>query len=91
VVPRRFTDSAETWYYSIPDAERIRLEENWTTLKKAISEYWMNDHWLEKQKLRVNKARYREAGHQHESPSDYIICKMESHFYTERINPSLEM
>ena len=41
IVPRRFTDSAETWYYSIPDAERIRLEENWTTLKKAISEYWI--------------------------------------------------
>jgi hypothetical protein len=27
VVPRRFTDSAETWYYSIPDAEHIGLEE----------------------------------------------------------------
>ena len=77
VVPRRFTDSAETWYYSIPDAERIRLEENWSTLKKAISEYWMNHHWLEKQKLRANRARYRESGHQRESPSDYIIRKME--------------
>ena len=77
VVPRRFTGSAETWYYSIPDAERNRLEAGWTTLKKAISEYWMNHHWLEKQKLRANKARYRESGHQCESPSDYIICKME--------------
>src|SRR6202050_1274683 len=69
VVPRRFTGSAETWYYSIPDAERNRLEAGWTTLKKAISEYWMNHHhWLEKQKLRANKARYRESGHQRESP-----------------------
>ena len=54
VVPKRFTDSSKTWYYSIPDAEHIRLEENWTTLKKAISEYWVNHHWLEKQKLRAN-------------------------------------
>ena len=77
VVPRRFTDSVETWYYSILDAECIRLEENWTTLKKAISEYWMNHHWLEKQKLRANRARYRESGHQRKSPSNYIICKME--------------
>ena len=37
----------------------------------------MNHHWLEKQKLRANKARYRESGHQRESPSDYIIRKME--------------
>src|ERR1700683_4270317 len=77
VVPRRFTGSAETWYYSIPDAERNRLEAGWTNLKKAISEYWMNHHWLEKQKLRANKARYRESGYQRKSPSDYIIHKME--------------
>ena len=77
VVPRRFTNSAETWYYSILDAECIRLEENWTILKKVILEYWMNYHWLEKQKLRANRARYRESGHQCESPSDYIMHKME--------------
>ena len=64
IVPRRFTQFAETWYYSIPDAERERIEENWTTLKKAISEYWMNHYWLEKQKLRTNRARFREVGHQ---------------------------
>ena len=37
----------------------------------------MNHRWLEKQKLRVNKARFRETGHQCESPSKYIIRKME--------------
>jgi hypothetical protein len=36
VVPRRFTDSTKTWYYLILDAECIRLEENWTILKKVI-------------------------------------------------------
>ena len=77
IILRRFTNFAETWYYSIPDAEHIRTEENWTTLKKAISEYWMNHHWLEKQKLRANRARFREAGHQREIPSKYFIHKME--------------
>ena len=77
IVPRIFTHCAETWYYSIPDAEHKRIEENWTTLKKAISEYCMNHHWLEKQKLRANRARFREASHQRESPSEYVICKME--------------
>jgi hypothetical protein len=77
IVLRRLTNFAKTWYYSIPDAERVRIEENWTTLTKAISEYWTNHHWLEKRKLRANKARFREAGHQPESPSEYVICKME--------------
>ena len=35
IVPWRFTKFAETWYYSIPDAECVRIEENWITLKKA--------------------------------------------------------
>jgi hypothetical protein len=37
----------------------------------------MNHHWLEKQKLKANKARFRETGPQRESPSEYIIRKME--------------
>src|ERR1700723_193653 len=36
----------------------------------------MNHHWLEDQKMRANKARYREAGHDQESLSDYIIRKL---------------
>ena len=37
----------------------------------------MNHHWVEKQKLRAKRARFREAGHQQESPSEYVIRKME--------------
>jgi hypothetical protein len=56
---------------------RYRIEENWTTLTRAILEYWMNHHWLEKQKLRANRAGFREVGQQRESSSEYVICKME--------------
>ena len=41
---QKFTNFAKTWHYLISDAEGIGIEENWTTLKKAISEYWMNHH-----------------------------------------------
>ena len=37
--------------------------------------YWKNRHWVEKQKLREDKVR--EAGRQRETPSEYIIRKME--------------
>jgi hypothetical protein len=63
IVPQRFTSSAETWYYFIPDYEHVKAEINWSSLRKIISGYWMNHHWLEKQKIRANKARFREADH----------------------------
>ena len=97
IVPRRFTNFAETWYHSIPDAECVRIEQNWTTLKKAISEYWMNHHWLEKQKLRANRARCREARHQWESPSECVFCKIKllrlvySYTDTETIQAIMEI
>ena len=78
IVPQRSINFSKTWYYySILVAEGIRIEEIWTTsgIERSILEYWMNHHWLEKQKLRVNIARFIEAG-QRESPGEYIICKM---------------
>ena len=96
IVPQWFTQLAETWYHSIPDAERSRIEEHWVTLKMEMSEYWMNHHWLEKQKIRANKARFREAGHLRESPSEYVIWKMGllslvySYFDTETIQAIME-
>ena len=56
----------------------LSLKRTGLHLKKAILKFWMNNHhWLKKQKLRVNRARFRETGHQQESPSKYVIHKME--------------
>ena len=77
IVPRRFTNSAETWYYSIPPRSRKPMEQDWGTLKTAIADYWMNHSWLEDQKFRAHNVRYREAGHSCETPSKYVIRKMD--------------
>ena len=53
------------------------MEQDWGTLKAAIADYWMNHSWLEDQKFRANNARYREAGHTRETPSEYVIRKMD--------------
>ena len=76
IVPRRFTNSAETWYYSIPPWSCKPMEQDWGTLKAAIADYWMNHSWLEDEKFRANHARYQEAGHTHETPSEYVIRKI---------------
>ena len=39
--------------------------------------YWMNHSWLEEQKFQANNARYGEAGHTCETPSEYVIRKMD--------------
>ena len=77
IVPRRLTNSAETWYYSIPPRDCLPMELDWGTLKTAIANYWMNHSWLEDQKFRANNTRYRETGHTHETPSEYVIQKMD--------------
>ena len=58
IVPRRFTESAEVWYYSISSKDCQPLERNWGTLKSAIANYWINHSWLEEQKFRANNTRY---------------------------------
>ena len=50
IVPRRFTDSAEVWYYSISPKDRQPMEQDWGTLKSDITDYWINHSWFEEQK-----------------------------------------
>lgn len=77
VVSRRFTGSAETWYYSIPQADRIYFKQNWDTLKSAVTDYWMNAQWLDKQKLCATMSEYREPGYCNEKPSKYVVRKLD--------------
>ena len=67
IVPRRFTDSTEVWYYSISSKDHQPLEQDWGTLKSAIADYWMNHSWLEEQKFQADNTRYQEAGHTRET------------------------
>ncbi|THU75796.1 hypothetical protein K435DRAFT_589201, partial [Dendrothele bispora CBS 962.96] len=75
IVPRRLQGKAEIWYFSIPLAKRRRLEESWDELRKEIMGYYMNQTWVDRTKKRARDARYREAGHTKETPSDYFIRK----------------
>ena len=77
LVPTRLTGSAEVWYYSQSVETRNRIEEDWGTLRTAIGEYYMNRTFLDKQKARANKASYRDSGNSRETPSEFIIRKLE--------------
>ncbi|KAF7972995.1 hypothetical protein HWV62_16488 [Athelia sp. TMB] len=77
IVPRRFTAAAETWYYSIPPDHREYMEESWSTLRAAIGNYWMNHQWLERQKIRANTTRFRDSGNSRETPSEYVVRKLD--------------
>ncbi|KAJ2923543.1 hypothetical protein H1R20_g13551, partial [Candolleomyces eurysporus] len=77
LVPTRLEGIAEKWYYSLSADTRNRLEDNWDSLRQGICEYFMNQTWMENQKIKANLARYRETGHGRESPSEYFIRKLE--------------
>jgi hypothetical protein len=53
------------------------MEQDWGMLKTTIADYWMNHSWLEDQKFQANNARYWETGHTCETPSEYVIQKMD--------------
>ncbi|KAF7974147.1 hypothetical protein HWV62_13251 [Athelia sp. TMB] len=77
IVPRRLTSAAETWYYSIPSEHREYMEESWSTLRTAIGNYWMNHQWLERQKIRATTTRFRDSGNSRETPSEYVVRKLD--------------
>ena len=75
LVPMRLTKSAESWYFSLPSNFRADSERNWGTLKSTITGYYMNRHWISRQKELAEKAKYRQLGHNSETPSEYYIRK----------------
>ncbi|TFY50207.1 hypothetical protein EVJ58_g11143, partial [Rhodofomes roseus] len=77
VVPRRLRAGAENWYYSLPEFQRDSLQKNWSLLKEAIGHHYMNKTWLDKQKSKANRAKYRDSTAPRETPSDYYIRKLE--------------
>jgi hypothetical protein len=77
LVPTRLEGIAEKWYYSLSNDTRNAMEENWDSLRQGICEYFMNQTWMENQKIKANLAWYREAGHGRETPSEYFIRKLE--------------
>ena len=77
IVHWRLQGAAENWYWSLPLSYPNTIEVSWTTLKTAISHYYMNRKWLDKQKARAMHAYCWEFKHSKETPSEYYICKSE--------------
>lgn len=77
LVPSRLRGSAEKWYYSLHPKLRRTLEQDWDSLRGGISSYYMNRSYLDKQKIRANRAVYRDSGNSRELPSEYFIRKLE--------------
>jgi len=75
IVPTRLRKAAELWYYSLPNEFRQAAEVDWGYLREAIGAFYMNRAWLERQKSIANNARFRDASHSSESPSEYFIRK----------------
>jgi lysozyme family protein len=91
IVPTRFRDKASAWWFSLPPEHRQRVSLNWDTLKKEIRAYWMNQVWIEKTQIRASEAKYREVGHTTETPTEYVIRKLELMNFVYNYTPSQSM
>ena len=91
IVPTRFRDNAASWWYSLPASHRHLVSTDWDSLKREIRTYWMNQTWIEKAQIRANNARYREPSHSNETPTQYVIRKLELLKYVYNYTPSQTM
>ena len=76
IVPLRLTGDASEWFWSLSLEQRRKAMHSWGSLRHVICEFWMNRSWLDKQKTLANRAKYRENGHSHESPVNFVIRKL---------------
>lgn len=77
LIPQRLKDGASKWYYSNPADHRTKLERDWGTMRDGIGAYYMNRAWLDKQKGRAIRAAYRDQTAPRETPSEYLIRKLD--------------
>ena len=77
VVATRLRKSAAEWFYALPADVRLEATQNWDNMRNLITRYYMHPTWAERQRTRALTARYREPGHEKETPSAYYIRKVE--------------
>jgi len=77
MVPLRLTGRASQWFYSQTELVQQQFQTDWTHLKLAIAQYFMNNHWLNKMKSKAIRMRYQQKDHDQETPTDYFHRKIE--------------
>ncbi|KAG8710599.1 hypothetical protein FRC11_004324, partial [Ceratobasidium sp. 423] len=77
-VPLRLTDRALRWFKALDKAYRRQITADWPSLRRAITIHFMNRTFMEHNKADALYMRFRDKYHTHESPEDYVICKMEA-------------
>jgi hypothetical protein len=56
VIPLQLTGRAKDWYDTQPRRYHEQITQDWHTMHMAISEFFMNEPWLDKQKNKAIKA-----------------------------------
>ena len=73
IVPMRLKGHASIWFWSLNLHIQKEAMHSWGTLKHKICEFYMNRSWMDKQKVRANRASYCKSGYSQETPVLYVI------------------
>ena len=76
IAPLRLKGPAKAWFYALKPITQRTIQRSWADFKLALSTYFMNQQWFDKMKGRILRMRYRQKGHESETPSDYYHHKL---------------
>ncbi|KIY68201.1 hypothetical protein CYLTODRAFT_374671 [Cylindrobasidium torrendii FP15055 ss-10] len=75
LIPLRLVGHASAWF-SIPSGEtRRQAMRDWPSMRALLVDHFMTDQWRYRTMHRGDQARYRERGHENETPTDYFLRK----------------
>jgi len=76
IAPLQLKGSAKAWFYALEPVTQRTIQRSWADFKLALSTYFMNQQWFDKMKGKILQMRYRQKGHESETPSDYYHRKL---------------
>jgi hypothetical protein len=83
--PLRFQGDAQTWWYSIPAADRVYCQQSWDILYGIIRDSFLTDSWLTDMQLEVDSMVFRQEGFTEETPLAFLRRRQK---YLNILNPS---
>ena len=73
---QRFSGRAATWWNFLPQLTRDYYQQNWQTLKEAITAHYLTRNWYNTQKSRALAACYRQPSYSDEKPTEFLYRKV---------------
>ncbi|KAF9034166.1 hypothetical protein BDZ89DRAFT_947440, partial [Hymenopellis radicata] len=81
MAPHYWSDRAQNWWAGLPLTEQQWLRADWFRLIVAIREFFLTKTWVAGRMQEWEEMRFRQHGHRHENPVDFIHRRTRHHSF----------